>query len=70
MTKRQIADDLQRRVGRRFALRLLDEAMGTTKYHEGVARSTEKRHPTSEPNRCDELPAHPYRATTSSHHQR
>ena len=48
MTKRQIADDLLRHdpaasVG--DSLRLLDQAMGTAEYREGVAALTEKRPP-------------------------
>ncbi len=49
MTKRQIADDLIRHDPASSvaeSLRLLDEAMGTAEYREGVAALTEKRPPT------------------------
>jgi enoyl-CoA hydratase/carnithine racemase len=49
MTKRQIADDLLRHdpaASVADSLRLLDEAMGTAEYREGVAALTEKRPPT------------------------
>ena len=48
MTKRQIATDLIRRdpaASVAESLRLLDEAMGTAEYREGVAALTEKRPP-------------------------
>ena len=48
MTKRQIADDLLRHdpaASVADSLRLLDEAMGTAEYREGVAALIEKRPP-------------------------
>ena len=48
MTKRQIAADLLRHdpaASVADSLRLLDEAMGTAEYREGVAALTEKRPP-------------------------
>jgi enoyl-CoA hydratase/carnithine racemase len=48
MTKRQIADDLLRHdpaASVADSLRLLDEAMGTAEYREGVAALTEERPP-------------------------
>jgi enoyl-CoA hydratase/carnithine racemase len=48
MTKRQIADDLLRHdpaASVADSLRLLDQAMGTAEYREGVAALIEKRPP-------------------------